>query len=311
MEIVQDIEQFSYMEMSYQPSSDAPPTLPHDCHYLEEGHDIVLISSFYDIGRGSWDSHYKRSSDVYLQAARHYLDYEYEMIIFIDERYFTKFYDMYVESPFQNKTLISINEEWLEKNSFIWRQRARIKEVMESDSYKELTGVRIDGKFPENVAPDYNAITCAKIDFIVYAINNFLTHRQDIHICWSDFGYFNSVFRNDVSKFPTSVLDSKKIIRDRLMFTVRSRIEETDKDMKLTLQNAREVFATSMFCGSRGLMRHFQKLCYMTMNEMLENGVADDDQHLYMRVCILYPELFVLYVDEMNPWPMALRYFQK
>jgi hypothetical protein len=80
---------------------------------------------------------------------------------------------------------------------------------MESDYYRSLVNERIISGNPENIYADYNAINHSKIDFICYAINNNLINR-DAFICWSDFGYFNSILHNNPSEYPINHIDITK-----------------------------------------------------------------------------------------------------
>ena len=58
---------------------------------LHNNQRIVMLTAFYDIGRDSWESAFKRGPQTYLDAARNYLKHNYRIIFFIDERYFTVF----------------------------------------------------------------------------------------------------------------------------------------------------------------------------------------------------------------------------
>lgn len=272
---------------------------------------IVMVTAFYDIGRGDWNSIYKRSSMTYLLAAKHYLGYNYQMIFFIDSKYVDLFREWVQQSPYyENKTVISIDIEWLNQNSFVWQQLHHDKQILLSDNYRQYVKNRIENKYPENMCAEYNAITNAKVDFMTFAIKNFLKESPHTFVCWTDFGYFNSVYRNDETKFPKNVLDIRKFNINKLNFTVLSKIIEKDHDMIYTLKTGREVFATGLFGGSVPLILEFQKLCHEVLLDLHNHGISDDDQHTCMRVCFDQPNLFQLYID-VQKWPDGLNYFQK
>lgn len=303
------IQEINYIDMT---RSEFHQNITQKSRLISIINRIIMVTAFYDIGRGDWECEYRRSSMTYLSAAKNYLNYNYEMIFFIDSRYVDIFREWVSHSPYlENKTVISIDDKWLSQNSFIWRQLFRDKEILQSDAYRQHVTRRIDNKYPENIFAEYNAITNSKVDFMAFVIENILQSNSKIFLCWSDFGYFNSVFRNDETRFPTNVLDLEKFTSEKLNFTVKSKIVEQDYDMIYTLKYAREVFATSFFGGPCSLIIKFQTLCHEALIDLHDHNISDDDQHLYMRVFFREPKMFQLYLDDKGSWPNGLLYFQK
>ena len=272
-------------------------------------HDIIthcIVTAFYDIGRKNWDADYQRSAELYLTSAKNYFNYDYPMVMFVDKRYYNEIKTAYEQSSFSNKHIIPITEKWLEENSFVWNQRNIDQRIIHSKHYKNHVQERIDGRYPETRIPYYNVITNCKVDFLTFAIE----HYNYDFWCWSDFGYFNSIYQNKPERYPINSLDIKKMDTTKINMTVLKEISEQDGNVFYTLKHAPEVLATSMFAGPKHLILEFQILCHQALLEFHEIGITDDDQHVYLRPIIKKPDMFCLFIDR-NKWPEALSYFQK
>ena len=265
--------------------------------------DITLITAFFDINRNNWKV-FNRNNDFYINSFKKYLELDYKMIIFIDDKILEKYY-------FQNtdrQTFIPINLEWLKNNTKSWEQLEKVRNIMLSIEYKNLVKKRIENENPENIYAEYNIINHSKIDFIYYAIVNNLINPNDF-ICWSDFGYFGSILSNNPEKFPNATLDIKKFNNKKLNFCLRNKINEFDKDPIYTLVVAPEIFTGSFFGGSQDKMIELYFLYHECLNELYDKNISDDDQHVYLRAYFKKPELFELFLSD-NKWPEALVYFQ-
>ena len=181
---------------------------------------------------------------------------------------------------------------------------------MESNFYKSLVQDRINtGYHPENIYPEYNSINHSKIDFICYALNNNIINKNDF-ICWSDFGYFNSILHNNPNEYPFSSLDINNFNTNTLSFCLRNKLDRFDSNMYKTLVEAPEKFTGSFFSGPMNLMLKLQALYHKSLEELYSNNLSDDDQHIYLRCFLKEPDIFTLYLDT-NKWPLALSYFEK
>ena len=273
--------------------------------------DITLISVFFDIGRTNW-SKYSRSSEGYVNSFIEYFNYDYEMIIFIDDRYIyqlnEKISKMNNNKNKNNKTLIPINYNWLNENIYSWKQIDSVKKVMNSDFYKSILNDRIQRGCPENLYPEYNLINISKVDFICFAINNDLV-RNDF-ICWVDFGYFSSVLNNNFDMFPVTSLDIKYFNVNKINFCLKNKLNSNDVDYMYTLLNAPENFTGGFWGGNKTNMKIFQKLVHSEINEMIKTNIFDDDQYVYLRCFLKNQDLFELYLSQ-DKWPDGLNYFQK
>jgi hypothetical protein len=282
---------------------------------------ITIVTAFFDIDRKSWNSEHKRDASFYINSFLNYLDYSYDMVCYIDDRYIENILEKYKKSPYKNKMFIPINMKWLLENIDAWKKLEIDKEIINSNKYKELlqnrlhfmypNGIpetnRTNHLFPENEFSEYNIINHSKIDFIVHAINNNFINSK--YTCWSDFGYFNSQHQGNSSTFPKSTLDINKFNEKKVSFILRRQINDIDTNMEYTLIFAPEVFTGTFFGGPTELMFSLQKLYHECIDELYYNFISDDDQHVYLRCCIKNPELFDLHVIESIEWPKGLTIF--
>ena len=270
--------------------------------------ELVIVTAFLDIKRENWNI-FKRTPSQYIQSFTNYFNYSNKMIIFIDDKYFAEIKELYEKSSHNNSILIPINKQWMTENIYAWQQLDISTNIMNSEYYKNLVNIRIKHEYPENIYPQYNAINNSKIDFIYYAINNKLINEDDF-ICWSDFGYFNSILHKNPNKYPLFSIDVQNFETNKLSFCLRNKLDVHDEDIIYTLLNAPEKFTGSFFAGPCNLMVKLQKLYHQSLNELHNNDISDDDQHIYLRCFLKEPDLFNLYLDSTR-WPEGLNYFQK
>ena len=270
--------------------------------------NLIIVSAFLDIGRDNWDK-YERTTQLYINSFLNYLNYDNKMIIFIDDMYINEIKEKYEQSLYKNKIFIPINIEWMKQNIHAWQKLELDRSIMNSEIYKTTVQNRINNNYPENIYPEYNAINHAKIDFICYAINNNLIGKNDF-ICWSDFGYFNSILHNNSKLYPVAKLGINNFNLNKLSFCLRNKLDENDNDMFYTFINAPEKFTGSFFSGSINLMIELQELYHKSLEELHANNISDDDQHLYLRCFKKNPDIFELYLSN-NEWPKALIYFEQ
>jgi hypothetical protein len=267
--------------------------------YNETVNDIITVTALLDINRNSW-GHLSRSIDTYLKSFKILLLMSKKMIIFIDERYVDKIADL-CDS---NKILIPINYDWVLNNCKSWSKIEKAKQIMNSHNFKNCVKQRIDEGDPSALYPEYITINHSKIDFIKYAIDNKLV-KETSFICWCDFGYYNSILHFEPTEYPHSVIDLSRLNFNKLNFFLRNKLTTSDYDMLYTLIYAPENFTGSFFAGSSKNMLELYELYHSCLDELYNNNISDDDQHIYLRCFIKKPEIFELFLSA-NKWPQAL-----
>jgi len=264
---------------------------------------LCYVTSFLDIGREDWGNRFSRDFSAYLREFEPYTALfrnanpsQYRMIVYIDERHYEELQKLC--DSFEAMQLIPINEEFLYQHSPIWQTLPRETEIMQSDAYKRMMDVRTE--FPEHSFPKYTLINHAKIDLIVHAMRecNFE------YFCWVDFGYFKKP-----EWIPENLIDINKLDKQRINYTLVSKINDRDFDLFYTLQHAPEKIGGFFFCGSRNKLVDYQKLYHAMLRDFQKHNMADDDQHLALRCYFRNPGLFTLHYT--GAWHVAQVYFQK
>jgi len=250
--------------------------------------DIYYVTAFYDIGRGNWNT-FRRSPEHYINSFKNYLNVDYHMIIFIDSR---------IKIPsdsFKNKTFIPIDEKFLETNIKAWQNKSKDVSIMNSEKYKELIGSRNN---PENHFPEYNCINHSKLDFIKYAYEN--NYIKSNFVCWTDFGYHYSF-----NSYPKQQVDINKLNQQKINIGTYEPLRG-NLDPYYILANAPNIFCGCFLGIPIPLLTEFYNLYHDCLDELYNLGISDDDQHVYLRCYLKYPNLFEVY-----PFNKCLEKLQK
>jgi len=280
-------------------------------YFNKSENNIVIVTAFFDIDRNKW-SILNRSPYYYLESIKYLFNTENIIIAFIDTNYI-EYIKKYINDSIFSKEkkiiIIPIDYDWLYTYSDSWKKNEISKKIMQSDEYIKKVFYRIKNGNPENIYSEYNTINHCKIDFIKYTIDNNLINENDL-ICWCDSGYYKSILHDNVDEFPISNLEINKFNLNKLNFCLRNNISYIDSDINYTLMNAPEIFTGSFFSGTSETMLKLYKLYHYCLDELYENNISDDDQHIYLRCFFKEPELFELFLST-EKWPQALNYFQK
>lgn len=288
-----------------------------------EDKDITIVTAFFDIGRQSWQNNeHNRNLQYYTESFLNFLNYPYNMVCYIDDRYIDEIVQYYNNSIYKNKTFIPINQSWLNEYIHAWQQIEWDRRIMNDDKYKNLLKTRLlimypngipatnvkKHLFPENEYPEYNVVQHSKVDFIAHAIDN--KYINTPYTVWCDFGYFKSQC-NNLSEFPKNTLDVNLFTENKITFIIRQQINVKFIDMYYMLVHAQDVFTGTFYGGPTKLMHTLQTLYHDCVNELYNNCISDDDQHIYLRCYIKNPNLFDLFLSPTVEWPKGLSIFQK
>jgi len=269
--------------------------------------DICMITAFFDINRDKWSNfNTSRSADDYIRAFSVYLNYDFNMIIYIDDRYYDQLNELIKKSKYPNtKILKPINNSWMIKNIWTWSRLDREKEIMHSDEYRSLVADRISAGYPENTKPEYTIITHSKIDFVNHAINNLCDKFK--YYMWVDFGYFLN--KNNGIYLPNKNIDIKKLNPNTVNLCCILPIDERDRDILYTLKISPEKIGAYLFAGNADVMLEFQKMCHECLEYYQSINIADDEQSHWLQCFFKKPELFTTHV--FYRWHAALKAFSK
>ena len=265
--------------------------------------DYCLVTFFYDIGRKNWKN-YKRLSEEYIESFNILLKYDYNMCIFVDDRYYDTLKAKIENSKFKkNKKLYPINESWLNKNIWSWSRLGQEREIMLSDYYKNLVQDRINSNYPENTIPEYTILTHSKIDFVNYVIENNLYNANNYG--WVDFGYFHN--KNTKEFLPRNTLDINKFNINKINICLINDIDDQDRDIMYTLKYSPEKIGAYFFLGNKKTLKEFQELSHKWLIKYQSLNICDDEQSLWIQCYFENINLFKKHI--FYKWHSALTHF--
>lgn len=264
--------------------------------------DTTLVTLFYDIGREKWKA-FPRSVKKYIDAFDIFLQYDNEMVIFVDSRYFDLVEYKVKNSKYNNKKVLPIDFAWLVDNLWAWQKIEKEKEIMQNEIYKNTVKSRIERHYPENTNPYYTILTHSKIDVVNYAIDIGLVKTQ--YAGWVDFGYFEN--KNTEEFLPNGPIKTEKMDANKINLCLINPIEESDKNIIYTLQNAPEKIGAYFFWSNKEKLKEFQNLCHKWLEHFQSRNIADDEQHLWLQCYFENPNLFKLHT--FYKWHQALKVF--
>ncbi len=271
---------------------------------------IIYTTCFYDIGRSDWEE-FHRTFEEYLAEFEPFVELfrgedpkEHKLRVYIDSRHVGK---MSACSEVENIQLISIDEEWLKKNTR-WKDLEEERAVLESAEFQDLVGKR--ARFPECRSAEYTMINHIKVDLLMQSYYFDVTgDLAKNFLAWVDFGFFKKghLEKGAENYIPKRLLDSSLFDPHRINYTLINPIEGRDFEIFYTLQNAPEKVAGYFFILRADLMCRYQQLYQTALSEFRAQGYADDDQHLVLRCYWRQPDLFKF---RLLPWHTALVKFQ-
>ena len=267
---------------------------------------VTLVTAFYDIGRSEWNSQFTRKSQEYIESFRLFLNYDHDMIIYIDSRHFDALSKMVESSPYsKNKRLIPIDEAWLKENIWAWSCLEREQEIMASDFYRNLIPHRIAARYPENVNPKYTIITHSKVDFVCNAIDLGMISTE--MVVWVDFGYFHN--KTQEKHIPSKHFDLSKIDEKKINLCGMIEIDDKDRDILYTLRHAPVKICAYLFAATKNNMKVFQNLSHQALKVYQDAGIADDEQAVWLLCYFGNETLFKIHY--FAEWHLGLKYFSK
>jgi len=262
--------------------------------------EISIVTAFFDIGRGEWTPdknlpHYlQRTTETYLQRFGHMAKLENEMTIFTSSDMVDKIKELREDRP---TDIITMDF----KESFgVFREM--VSKVQQNPEYQaKINPMQV--RNPEYWNADYVVVNALKSSFVVEA-----TRRNTINndlIAWLDFGYCrDEVTLNDVQVW-SYPFDKDKIH----LFNIKDWQEGTI--IQDVIANNDVHITGPMIVASKENWPTLQKLVAHSMDELVKNGLVDDDQTLLLMSYLMKPELFELHRVSSNDWFVAFKEFSE
>ena len=248
--------------------------------------NITIVTAFFDIGRGAWTPdkgypHYlHRTNDTYIERFSHMAQLENSMVVFTTVDMVERLKEVCADRMDRTKIVtFDVQKEFA-------KMREQIERVQKSSEFKNAV-VPSQSKNPEYWNPDYVLVTDLKAYFTHYAVGKNLTSND--MVAWIDFGYCRSEKNIPPSKKWSYDFDPEKIhLFSYKEFDRKTPVSQAVLSNDVYILGAKVVAHKKNWPILEGLMRE-------SFNQLLENGLVDDDQGLWLVSYLLAPQLFELH----------------
>lgn len=262
-------------------------------------HDITIVTAFFDIGRGNWNSgNFKRTSDDYLNYFKWLATLENKMVIFTSAEYVDKVKQIRGSLPTKIITL-----DFNKKFKYTIK---RIDQILKTPEYQALVPKEIR-KNPEYQSAEYVLVNNLKYYFVISAIRDSSPNNQNL-FAWVDFGFCRKKSTTNGIKLWRHSFDQEHIH----LFTLKEKIILEDKDKMLRRALSNEVFVIgSMIVGSKEAWQQLYTLISEVQTKYLNQGISDDDQGTMIMTVCERPDLFKIHSLYKRGWFSSFKIFNK
>jgi protein YibB len=245
--------------------------------------NISIVTAFYDIGRGNWNSengfpsYLQRTTETYIERFSYLAQLHNEIIVFATEPTNKRLQEFNSKNniKFVNFDLLATFHEL----------RNRILNIQRNESYQQRISLqqRIN---PEYWNPDYVLVNFMKSYFINTAINSELTTNN--LIAWLDFGYCRSENKIPKSKSWSYDFDESKIH----LFNYKS---YDGIPIETIIANNIVYILGAKMVGGKTAWPKFEQTMKRQMKKLFDHNLVDDDQTLLLMSSLAEPDLIELH----------------
>lgn len=253
----------------------------------------TLVTALYDIGRDKLNGkHAKRSFDKYLNWFKYVLSINVPMVVYVPEQ----LRNYVVEHrPAQYLTQIIIREF---EELAAYRYHDRIQRTMDAMTRQPNATGQIPSYFkecPEFITAKYETIIFSKFDFLKEVATNNPFNSQ--YFIWLDAGTFYQQPPFDVRlPWPDStkvrLLENKFLVSD-YNFNINDKKPLQDK--KSYLRSNRNEICAYVLGGNRLAIDRVHKQFWNLVNEALNIGVINNEQHFLQLMALEQPEWYYVW----------------
>jgi hypothetical protein len=241
----------------------------------------LLVTAFYDIGRGSW-AHLERSNETYVAAYRGYLEQlPAPRYVLADEQLRSAVEpraDVFDAAPFSS----------LPAHRYLTPTR----DVMQSDAFQALFPADARRAHIEQYIPEYNVLMMMKWDALERAAA--LSGSKYSHYVWADFGLGKRTQRKPYLPAPRGF---RPIERDEIVLSASRDGALMDGDAEMLRRHVAtfvEQVAGSLMIIPADKLAEFCSLARRSYERLLSMGLTTDDQLVIDMCRASRPELFHL-----------------
>jgi hypothetical protein len=245
---------------------------------------ITLVTAFYDIGRGQWDTS-KRTTDVYFRNCEKVLKQRYPLYIFTTE----EFKDQCAEirrktDPMLLYTHIIVTPY---EELHYYKKRDLIQDIQTRTN-------TIHCSEPEYTKPDYIIVIFNKLQWLKRVSTE--NPYQSIHFQWIDFGIHDNIVPVNCS---SHLFESVLYMPGRLRLSGFLPIT-TLTDRAEYYSKKRETVAAGFVGGDRDAIDTISRLFEQEVDTLFTLGFINQEQYIYYWLLCQQPALFDYY--RMDHW---------
>jgi len=260
---------------------------------------VTIVTGFVDINRGNWvgtvngrplDGFMQRDVETYLQRFERLTKVNNPIVCFIHSQYHERILKMRSDI-----TLVAIDDILSDNIDLI----NRIKKVQQNEHFiNYVTRPNV----PEYWSPEYVLVTSYKSYFCNFAVKNNLNKTNTV--AWIDFGYGrpetpipdNFTWKYNTNGYIHLWCNTRTPI-DKLP------IYEIVRTGEVYIQGCHVVAPADKW-------EYMDKMFFESLNSLINIGMTDDDQTLFLMAYRQCPEIFdIHYVDPNSFWFMIFRDF--
>lgn len=264
--------------------------------------NITIVTAFFDIGRGNIKrdnipNYMIRSNDTYFQYFSYLAQLDNEMVVFTS----VEFEDA-IKKIRQGKPTTVIVFDFEKKFKYIKKQ---IESIQNNSVF--ISKVRNDliGNI-EYWSPEYVLINNLKTYFVNKAIQEKIIKTE--LISWVDFGYVRSKDVLNKVKFWQYDFNEEYI---HLFSIYKKNKTQNYQDVLDFIFNNQVYIIGGVIVANQNRWKKFLSLLYQNQKELLQKGIVDDDQGLYMMCLFKQPDLFKVNYLGKKQWFSVFRKYDK
>jgi protein YibB len=261
--------------------------------------DISIVTAFFDIGRGSWTPenglpHYlERTTKTYFERFAHMASLKNDTVVFTSEDLYDRTHNL-LKHKKSNIIVLDFPNDF-------YGEIQRIRSIQTNPSFKaQINPAQVLN--PEYWSPEYVLVNKMKSYFVNYAIQHELIDNE--LVAWMDFGYCREESTLGGITNWQYPFDKNKIH----FFNIK---EYTNTDLKIIIANNDVHITGPCIVGSTTTWPKLEKLVDESFNELIDQGLIDDDQTLLLMSYLKQPELFKLHKVSPDDWFVAFRNYNE
>jgi len=244
---------------------------------------ILIVTAFFEIGRGEWDQSFKRTSEIYLSRFKTLAELDNEMIVFTSKEFTNKILQIRNNKPTK---IIVIDFDKKFRHTI-----QKIQNILDSSQYQNLIPSKILVS-PEYNSAEYVLVNNLKYYFVNKAISLESNKKENDLFAWVDFGFCRKPSAINGIKNWYHDFDSEHIH----LFTLKDPFILEEKEVMLRKALHNEVFVIgSMIVGSKKAWNRLYPLISKLQKEYLDKNISDDDQGTMLMTLCEYPDLFTVH----------------